>query len=180
MTGSVTIVTGPAGAGKSTVARAVASSLDLAVHLHTDDFWTFIVAGGVLPYLPESDRQNHTVLEAIVAAAFAYAEGGYDVIADGVVGPWMLGHYTRAADAHSGIPLRYIVLRPSLEVTVRRAQQRSSPDALTDAVVVEDLWRKFADIGELESHAVDTSALDPHETAEVVRAALGSERYRLV
>lgn len=179
MTGSVTIVTGPAGAGKSTVARAVASSLDLAVHLHTDDFWGFIVAGGVLPYLPASERQNHTVVEAIVAAAFAYAGGGYDVIADGVVGPWMLSHYTRAATARAGIPLRYIVLRPNLEVTLRRAQGRKTPDALTDAAVIEDLWRKFADIGELEPHAVDTSALDVRETTQIVRAALGSERYRL-
>ena len=39
MTGSITILTGPAGAGKTTVARTVAAMRPHAVHLHTDDFW---------------------------------------------------------------------------------------------------------------------------------------------
>ena len=178
-TGSITILSGPAGAGKSTVARTVAAMRPLAVHLHTDDFWGFIVSGGVPPYLPHADRQNHTVLDAIAAAAFAYAEGGYEVVADGVVGPWMLDHYTRAAAAHPGIPLRYVVLRPALEVTVRRALARSSPDALTDADVVADLWHKFSQLGEHEAHVLDTSSLDLGATVQAVEAAMASPDFLL-
>ncbi len=179
MTGSITIVTGPAGAGKSSVARRVASARRLAVHLHTDDFWGFIAAGGVPPYLPEADAQNHTVLDAIAAAAFAYAEGGYEVVADGVVGPWMLDHYTRPATAHPGIPLRYIVLRPDLAVTLRRAQARTATDALTDGDVVADLWHKFSNLGALESHVIDTSGLELGETVQAVEAAMVSADYVL-
>ena len=80
MTGTVTILTGPAGAGKSTVSARVAASLTRSVHLHTDDFWDFIAAGAIPPYLPESDTQNHIVLRAVSAAAFAYADGGYDTV----------------------------------------------------------------------------------------------------
>lgn len=179
MSGSVTILTGPSGAGKSTVARRVAASLDLSVHLHTDDFWDFIAAGGILPYLPGSDAQNHTVLEAIAAAAFAYADGGYDVIADGVVGPWMLDHYRAARARHPSVPLRYIVLRPALDVTLERARARTAATALTDADVVADLWRRFSLLGELEPHAIDTTALDADQTAAAVRSALTSPAYVL-
>ena len=179
MTGSITILTGPAGAGKTTVARTVAAMRPHAVHLHTDDFWGFIVSGGILPYLPDADRQNHTVLDAIAAAAVAYAKGGYEVVADGVVGPWMLDHYTRAAAAPPGIPLRYVVLRPGLEVTLRRALARTAPDALTDGDVVTDLWHKFSQLGELESHAIDTSSLDLGETVQAVEAAMASSDFLL-
>lgn len=179
MTGSVTILTGPSGAGKSTVAARVAASLDLSVHLHTDDFWGFIAAGGVLPYLPESDAQNHVVLRAIAAAAFAYADGCYDVIADGVVGPWMLDHYRHAAAQHPSVALRYVVLRPSLDVTLERALARPGPDALVEPEVVEDLWHKFSDLDDLESHVIDTTDLDVDETVGLVRTALTASGYAL-
>jgi hypothetical protein len=179
MTGSVTIVTGPAGAGKSTVAANLAGSLDLSVHLHSDDFWDFIAAGAVLPYLPESDAQNHIVLRAIAAAAFAYAEGGYEVIADGVVGPWMLHHYRHAGERHPSVPLHYVVLRPTLGATLDRARARTGEGSLTDPDVIADLWAKFSDLGDLESHVIDTTELDADETVEAVRSAMTSPAYRL-
>ena len=39
------------------------------------------------------------VVDAIVAAAAAYARGGYDVVVDGVIGPWFLPPFRQAAAA---------------------------------------------------------------------------------
>src|ERR1044072_7605807 len=109
--GSVLIRTGPPGAGTATVADVLArTSQAPSVHLHTDDFYDrFIKSGYVLPWLPESQAQNTTVTNAIAAASFAYARGGYFVIVDGIVGPWFVDPYRKAA---KGVALHYAVLLP--------------------------------------------------------------------
>lgn len=175
---SVVIISGPPGAGKSTVASIFARRHPRSVHLHTDDFWHFIVAGAIPPHLPESDRQNHTVLDVTAGAAFAYADGGFTVVVDGIVGPWMLEHYLRASRRHPRIPVDYIVLRPSRVETLRRAQQRSSP-ALTDRAPILSLWDQFAELGSRESHVIDTSDLSPSETVDAVAVAVSQHSHRL-
>src|SRR5689334_1125692 len=84
--GAVVVLTGPPGAGKTTVARVLADRLTPSVHLHTDDFWHYIRQGWIAPYLPEAHRQNQVVINVVVQAAFGFAQGGYHVIVDGIVG----------------------------------------------------------------------------------------------
>jgi cytidylate kinase len=48
----VIILTGPPGAGKSTTARALGTSFSRSVHLHTDDFWHYMVHGVVHTEVP--------------------------------------------------------------------------------------------------------------------------------
>ena len=99
MAGAVVILTGPPGAGKSTVADILARQSETpTVHLHTDDFYDrYIKSGYILPWLPESQKQNETVTKAIAATAAAYAEGGYLTVIDGIVGPWFLAPFREAA-----------------------------------------------------------------------------------
>jgi hypothetical protein len=103
----------PPGAGKSTTARALGAAYPRSVHLHTDDFWHYIVSGGVPPHLPEADGQNQTVMQVIRNAAFTYAAGGFTVVVDGIIGPWMLHHFRGPEFASDSTRLHYVVLRPS-------------------------------------------------------------------
>lgn len=131
----------------------------------------------VLPYLPESARQNEVVVDAIQAAATAFARGGYDVVVDGIVGPWFLGPF-RAAAERNHLRMSYVVLRPTLEVTLSRAGERAD-DELADVDAMTSLYEEFAALDELEQHVIDTSDLDETQAAAEVRRAMASGWYRL-
>ncbi|MEV4313718.1 AAA family ATPase [Actinocrispum sp. NPDC049592] len=164
MSGEVIILTGPPGAGKTTVAEVLATNASVpTVHLVTDQFYRSIRAGFVLPFLPEAQRQNEVVIEAIVGTTRTFARGGYDVVVDGIVGPWFLAPFR---DAFS--ELSYVVLRPDLETTLTRARERAGRE-LKDVAAITGLYGAFAQLGELEDYVIDTRDLDVEQTAAEVR-----------
>ncbi|MGW6197713.1 AAA family ATPase [Kribbella sp. NPDC055110] len=173
---NVLLLTGPSGSGKTTVARLVATDAPRpTMHLTTDEFYRGIRTGFIAPYLPGAHRQNQVVVDAIVATVSVYARGGYDVVVDGIIGPWFLDPFRAAAAQWS---LSYVVLRPDLGTTLQRGQDRPEPE-LTDADALTGLHGAFADLGALEPHAIDTTMLDAPRTAAEVRKAVASGDYLL-
>ena len=126
--GRIIVITGSPGTGKTTTASIVAkeSNMDKSVHMHTDDFFHYLSKGAIPPHLPESNEQNLVVIEAFLEAAKRYARGGYDVIVDGIVGPWFLEPWK--ALAQEDYEVHYIVLRASKKETMKRAVERSKLD----------------------------------------------------
>ncbi|MEU3409070.1 AAA family ATPase [Streptomyces sp. NPDC006670] len=165
----IILVSGPSGSGKTTVARILAQSrLAPSVHLHTDDFYAAIKQGALAPYLPEADEQNRTVTGVIARAAAGYAAGGYHTVVDGVVGPWFLEAYEKAAEA-AGVGLVYVVLRPQREVALDRGMCRSQ-HPLTDRQILNRIYDGFTDLGPYEKNVLDSTNLTAEETAEAVLA----------
>lgn len=157
--GRIVIITGSPGTGKTTAAAILAkeSEMEKSVHMHTDDFYHFLSKGSIPPHLPESNEQNRVVIEAFLEASKRYARGGYDVIADGIVGPWFLAPWQSAA--RDGYEVHYIVLRADKEETMRRALARAKLDRKTNIALVETMWEQFRALGEFEANAIDTTNL---------------------
>jgi hypothetical protein len=81
----------------------------------------FIKAGSIPPWQTEAHGQNVTVIDVLAGAAARYAEGGYFVLVDGIIGPWFLDAFRNL-----GVALHYIVLRPEEAQTMPRTR-RGSP-----------------------------------------------------
>jgi predicted ATPase len=174
LTGAVVVVTGPPGAGKSTACADLAVRADRAVLVDGDAFFQAVKAGWVAPWLPESGKQNETVIDALGAAASRYARGGYVVFVEGIVGPWFLDRFRGELNG----PLHYVVVRPNRNAAFARATAR--PEAhLTEPAPITKLYDEFETLGVYERCVVDNSMQTIGETVDAIVKGLESGTFRV-
>ena len=167
------VVTGPPGAGKSTVARVLADRFDPSVLVEGDAFFGFLARGAIAPWLPESNRQNETVTEAAAAAAGRFAVD-YTAVYDGVIGPWFVETFARASGLAA---LDYVILLPSEERCVERVRTRIDHE-FSDEAATRKMHSEFA-AGEIDPrHVLADLPDDPDEVADLIVASLDAGRLR--
>jgi chloramphenicol 3-O-phosphotransferase len=122
--GRLVFVGGPAGAGKSTLARAWCATRERAVHLQLDHVRELIVAGRADPQQPGTlqGEQYAISVRACVAIARVFLRGGYDVAIDDVLEPAAFERDWRPALA--ALDWRLVIVLPSLTETLRRSAAR--------------------------------------------------------
>jgi adenylate kinase family enzyme len=167
------VVSGPPGAGKSTVAALLADRFEPSALVTGDTFFAFLARGRTEPWLPEAHGQNDVVIAAAAAATERLVAGGLHVVYDGVVGPWFLD---RLAE---GVPeLHYLVLLPPLSTCLERVRTRTG-HGFADADATRRMHRDFADAGIPPRHVLSASADGPDTVVEEVLARVRAGSLRL-
>lgn len=177
--GRIIIITGSPGTGKTITSAIVAkeSSSEKSVHMHTDDFYHYLSKGAIPPHLPESNEQNLIVIEAFIEAAKRYARGGYDVVVDGIIGPWFLEPWKNIV--HEGYEVHYIILRASKDETMRRAMNRLKLDRETNIELVDVMWEQFNDLGLYEQNVIDTTNHSINNTVAEIKNKISEKTAML-
>jgi len=118
--GSLLVITGPPGAGKTTVASLVAKQTDPSVLIARDAFFAFLAQGAIPPWLRESQAQNEVVTRAAAAATGRFA-ATYTTVYDGVIRPWSLPTFATETGLEK---FDYVILLPSVEECLNRVMTR--------------------------------------------------------
>ncbi|MEX2373149.1 MAG: AAA family ATPase [Dehalococcoidia bacterium] len=163
----VWLITGIPGAGKTTVARALAGQLERAAHIEGEALWGQIVSGRERPAPAlegESERQYELTVRNQCLLARSYAEAEFTPVLDFVVVTQF--HLDAYRNYLMGARLHLVALAPSLEVVARRDRERGGKTGDTwnhlDATFREELAGRGL--------WLDTSDLDVDATVEAILA----------
>jgi chloramphenicol 3-O-phosphotransferase len=165
----ILILTGPPGAGKSSVAEALADRYDRVAHVDVDTLRHFITPTGYRsPGKPGFERQQALAIRNACDLARNFMAERFAVIIDDVVGGReQLERYMEGLK-DAGVALHYVRLMPSLAVCHERNKGRRA-DRVADERL-ELLYREFEGAGDMPGSVIDSSAMTVEATADRLQA----------
>lgn len=118
------VLTGPPGAGKTTLASRIAGRISPTLHIPVDDLRSWVASGlsESVPWTEETERQFQIAEAATLGITQTYAGHGFHVVID------HCRNIDRLNMVFSSLaPVKILVL-PALETTLRQNAERQNKD----------------------------------------------------
>jgi guanylate kinase len=163
---NIILITGPAGSGKSSVARALAKKFERSAVIEVDKLRTMVIGGYVRPwpYNEEVDLQLSLSVKNACDMAKNFMEKGFNVFIDDVVGRKLLEQY---ANFFKDKNFQTFLLMPSLDSLLNRFDDRGNDKELRERTV--ELHKQFLEKKDnLNWQVIDSSTQTLEETVEQI------------
>lgn len=131
---NIYLISGPPGAGKSTLASELSNSLPKSIHIECDKIYNMVKGSFVKPWQDGARSLLEIMYDAFVAMASVYVKAGFVVVSDYV---WNLDEIENIKKKFpNSFSIEFCFLLPSLEVNLRR-------DANREYVIGRDRVEKY-------------------------------------
>jgi adenylate kinase family enzyme len=157
------ILTGPPGAGKSTIAKLLANKFSRSVHFSTDTIRHFIVGGNCAPWDTSNEaKKQHKLSEEIAQLIISkFIQNKYVVILDGI---YQDKDFIKFRKKYSKV-LGFTLL-PEIQVNYRRDKMRDKAEQMPQRVKV--LHKYFSSNPLKHYQLVDSTNHKPQQTLRLI------------
>jgi len=178
---SITLISGPPAAGKSTLSAIVSRRSPKCILIPVDQLREMMVTGQMTPDNVDEDRgefprQFQWARSTAIYMAELYASNGVDVVIDdGCVPDMFADHYAPLVTNPS---FRRILLMPRLDVQLDRIRQRGGP---WDEVLVNripDIYEYLVPMSKEGWHVIDSSHMTIDQTVDEIVSHLAVDIHR--
>jgi adenylate kinase family enzyme len=163
------MISGPVGAGKTTVARKLTPMLPGSTScIEGDTFWSFIKKS------EEHDQRVNfnVIMRAMTAATIPFVRSGYNVVLDFSIPPYFL---EMARKILKEVTLDYVILKPSQNICAARAAARPE-GAIPDYGKYASFYVLFDGF---DRHKIENGEASADSVAMQILEGLNSGRFRV-
>ncbi|HJM90120.1 MAG TPA: AAA family ATPase [Dehalococcoidia bacterium] len=155
----VILLTGPAGAGKSSVAEAICERFDRMLHVSMDDIRHWVKAGYRHPWLdsPQAAEQRELATRNAASVASNAIALRYAVVIDDVI---LADDAERYREQLAGLDcnVHFVLLLPTLETAVARDRDRAADVSAPDRVrPLHEQFARESQAGALPGAVIDST-----------------------
>jgi len=167
----ICLITGPAGSGKSSVSKALASKFERSAVIEVDKIREIIKSGYVRPwpYNEEVELQLSLSVKNACDMANNLLEKGFSVFIDDVVGRNLLEQYSNSFKDKN---FKTFLLMPSVDALLKRFDDRGDNKDLRERTI--ELHKRFSEKQDkLNWQVINSSDQTLEETVEQIYNSIG-------